>query len=1832
MDYLLIKGILYSERAVSVLIRTVHSVIEVRVTLILVLASVAIQSNLNKNIECNKNSPKESSYVVHTFLGSLSKVVSICWFNPPQINYLTGNQIKGVNMKQCLLKVMLVLVLMTIAAFAWGQSIFWQDTFDTNNGWTVQPNWSVTGGQLVLSWSPGTENYDMSATSPNITVPTGAGDLVINQYVDEYAGQGAAPETYEISIVSGANSTVVWTYSTDADWGVAAGTDLILPLAAYSGQTIQLKFRSFGEDTFNFDYWRVFGITAYASLDQDMAATSLTGSTTPAMGSASNYNVTVRNASTTVAASYTVKLMKDATTELGSQTGTNLAPGETAEFTFAWTPAAQGNAVLTGKVILTGDQNPNNDVTAPLTVEVVGAGATIIQIGNGTAVNGETAVPTPYGTYYKNFREQYLVTAAEMYAAGGAPGLITSLAFNVTDLRTVVAMPNYRVRMKATAQTALTTTFEVGEYTQVWTNASFMPVLGWNTHTFDAPFFWDGASNILVDVMTDLITGDYTRNAAVPYTTTSFNSCLRYQNDTQPASAATTGTVSTNRSNMRFNMVISDTGSLSGTVTTGGSPLAGATVAVEGTVFTTTTSANGTYSLPFVPVGAQQVTASKFGFYPVTHNVTIVEDQASVQDFALLTLPQVTLTGRIVGSDQPTVGLPGTIALSGYQAYNATADANGNFTINNVYANQTYNYVVGATGYANTSGQVVVGSVNVNLGDVIVNEIANPASGVVATEAPDFSNVSLAWNAPGTGPTGFMDDFESYDNFAIAFEPWTLVDVDLSETYGFSGITFPNSGVAMAYIIFNPSATTPVLEQTPHSGAKFAACFASTTPPNNDWMISPQVTVQAGDEVNFWARSYVADYGLERFKVGVSTTGTAPADFTIISGATYVSAPVDWTEYSYDLSAYAGQQVYVGVQCLSNDAFIFFLDDFSIGSPAVRTVYPEVAVNHTTVERSVVTPNPARIALPEAPKTSDNRVMVGYKVWRLLASDQANEAAWTSLTPSNITPTQYVDNTWQPLPSGVYKYAVKAAYTNNVYSTPAFSNEIHKGMMGTLTGTVTEFGTGLPVEGATIVAGTYSGISNAQGVYTVSAYAGTYNVLVTKPGYQPTSQAGVVVTGMQTTTQNFVMTELTLPPSGVQSVLAGNNVNVTWSAPGSGTVGFEDDFESYDNFAIAFEPWTLVDVDLSETYGFSGITFPNSGVAMAYIIFNPSATTPVLEQEPHSGAKFAACFASTTPPNNDWMISPQVTVMAGDQVSFWARSYVADYGLERFKVGVSTTGTAPADFTIISGANYISAPVEWTAYNYDLSSYAGQQVYVGIQCISNDAFIFFVDDFAIGAVPVAVASVNTENDAADLVKMNLETQNIGMLKANELKQYNPATGVVSIQPSIDLSSVVTVDPTRALTGYKVWRLIQGQETNEASWTSLTTNPVSGTAYQDTGWGPLPDGTYKWAVKAVYTGGALSTPALSNPLTKLTQVGTIAGIVRNQQNQPIAGATVASGTVTATTLANGAYSMVVPAGTHSVTASHANYAPSTQTGIVVLVGQTTTANFVLAPTANLLNDGFETYPDFTLTFAPWTLVDVDLSTTYGFSGITFQNSGSAMAYIVFNPSATVPALEETPHGGSKMAASFAATTPPNNDWLITPQVTGAAQLKFWARTYVADYGLERFKVGVSTTGTAPANFTIISGANYVSAPVEWTEYTYDLSSYGNTPIRVGIQCLSNDAFIFFVDDVLITGNSGSSEDPIVPVIATELKSNYPNPFNPETNIAFSMKEAGAVTLEVYNVKGQLVRTLINDVKAAGNHTVVWNGKDNNGRSVSSGIYYYKMNTGKYSSTKKMIMMK
>jgi len=100
--------------------------------------------------------------------------------------------------------------------------------------------------------------------------------------------------------------------------------------------------------------------------------------------------------------------------------------------------------------------------------------------------------------------------------------------------------------------------------------------------------------------------------------------------------------------------------------------------------------------------------------------------------------------------------------------------------------------------------------------------------------------------------------------------------------------------------------------------------------------------------------------------------------------------------------------------------------------------------------------------------------------------------------------------------------------------------------------------------------------------------------------------------------------------------------------------------------------------------------------------------------------------------------------------------------------------------------------------------------------------------------------------------------------------------------------------------------------------------------------------------------------------------------------------------------------------------------------------------------------------------------------------------------------------------------------------------------------------------------------------------------------------------------------------GANENSI-PLI-TKLNQNYPNPFNPTTTINYYLKENSKLSINIYNIKGQKVNTLVNNNLDSGNHTVIWNGKDNNSKSVSSGIYFYKMKTENFEQTKKMILIK
>jgi hypothetical protein len=243
------------------------------------------------------------------------------------------------------------------------------------------------------------------------------------------------------------------------------------------------------------------------------------------------------------------------------------------------------------------------------------------------------------------------------------------------------------------------------------------------------------------------------------------------------------------------------------------------------------------------------------------------------------------------------------------------------------------------------------------------------------------------------------------------------------------------------------------------------------------------------------------------------------------------------------------------------------------------------------------------------------------------------------------------------------------------------------------------------------------------------------------------------------------------------------------------TVLFQDSFETYENFIITdIGQWTQIDIDDAPTYTIDlsesvTVDFPNSEYIGTAIVFNPSGTDPVLTEEAygaHSGDKLLYFIAAVLDnpanpdlvgPNNDWMITPQITLGAsGNTFSFWAKSLTDDFGLEKLKVAVSTTGnTNPGDFTVISGDEPVGVPTAWTQYTYSLDAYAGQPVYIAINYISEDTYVLKVDDVLV--TTSATAGVND-------------------VLASQFNVFpNPANDIVSVAGNVNIliSTIEIVD-------------------------------------------------------------------------------------------------------------------------------------------------------------------------------------------------------------------------------------------------------------------------------------------------------------------------------------------------------------------------------------------------------------------------------------------------------
>lgn len=201
--------------------------------------------------------------------------------------------------------------------------------------------------------------------------------------------------------------------------------------------------------------------------------------------------------------------------------------------------------------------------------------------------------------------------------------------------------------------------------------------------------------------------------------------------------------------------------------------------------------------------------------------------------------------------------------------------------------------------------------------------------------------VSLAWTSPEP-VDGFLEDFEGHNDFAINSPGsigWTYIDADNKLTYTWQACTFPTQGQKMAYVVMNPWQTVPTVNDNPnykpHSGQKMLVDFCAVDAQNNDYIISPRLNFDADFQISFWARSYKTgeNYNAERIRVGYSTTGTQPSDFTFVNESPYVELPDEWTLVAYDIPKDAR---YVTINCVSDDAFMLLIDDIFVGTNKIR--------------------------------------------------------------------------------------------------------------------------------------------------------------------------------------------------------------------------------------------------------------------------------------------------------------------------------------------------------------------------------------------------------------------------------------------------------------------------------------------------------------------------------------------------------------------------------------------------------------------------------------------------------------------------------------------------------------------------------------------------------------------------------------------------------------------------------------------------------------------------------------------------------------------------------
>ncbi|MBS7333356.1 MAG: T9SS type A sorting domain-containing protein [Weeksellaceae bacterium] len=213
---------------------------------------------------------------------------------------------------------------------------------------------------------------------------------------------------------------------------------------------------------------------------------------------------------------------------------------------------------------------------------------------------------------------------------------------------------------------------------------------------------------------------------------------------------------------------------------------------------------------------------------------------------------------------------------------------------------------------------------------------------------------------------------------------------------------------------------------------------------------------------------------------------------------------------------------------------------------------------------------------------------------------------------------------------------------------------------------------------------------------------------------------------------------------------------------------YYDGFEAYEDFVYGdFGDWKQFDLDGGTTWGITDLDFPASNYVGAGVIFNINeASGATASLEPYAGEKglyyFAAGASGTAFPNDDWTVSPKIdlTNVTNAKVELYAKGDQS-YGPDQFNIGISNVLDVN-EFLFVNTSPIAPPNSGWTKYEFDLSEYDGQEIYIALNCTTDDGLILMIDEFKVtGTVDLAVSDAQKSkvslfpNPTSDVFELKL---------------------------------------------------------------------------------------------------------------------------------------------------------------------------------------------------------------------------------------------------------------------------------------------------------------------------------------------------------------------------------------------------------------------------------------------------------------------------------------------